>query len=303
MINSFLKCITDVGKQIHNKYFEQSYNPKAFTTGPAHGEKSWSAIRMRIEELKQLDRYYTVLGSSGHEYKFGEQISAYSLRQYEEKMGFELPEQVFTLYQELGNGGAGPDFGFFKLQTLALYHPQLPWPGSDCFKHPTRPFTDIQAGMIGVLELYYAHMGCVITTGTHVGQLVEYCDEQEFLFESQGDLIDFYHRWLDKHLSYFNKIKRLLVETRDVAKTLEILEGKLSVNSDDRLLTILGLFDFPEGKELYPSAYFSHKVTPDGDCITSLEPQYRRFLNRKLATYLEQDSSYVLSFIKEELSG
>jgi len=67
-----------------------------------------------IELLKQaqrIDPKCEKFGAFGHQYKLNQPIQASFVRRVEERYGFTLPEDYFRFITEVGDGGAGPDYG------------------------------------------------------------------------------------------------------------------------------------------------------------------------------------------------
>lgn len=71
--------------------------------------------REKIEQIldcaRVVDKKYELFGASTHKYKLNPPISASFVRSIEEKYGFTLPEDYFSFITEIGDGGAGPDYG------------------------------------------------------------------------------------------------------------------------------------------------------------------------------------------------
>lgn len=71
--------------------------------------------REEIEKIlagaKSVDKKYELFGASTHKYRLNLPIEASFVRSIEEKYGFTLPEDYFHFITEVGDGGAGPDYG------------------------------------------------------------------------------------------------------------------------------------------------------------------------------------------------
>lgn len=67
-----------------------------------------------IEILNQahaIDTQYELFGANQHRYQLNPPLSASFVRETEEQYSFTLPEDYFQFITEIGDGGAGPDYG------------------------------------------------------------------------------------------------------------------------------------------------------------------------------------------------
>ena len=67
---------------------------------------------------EQADPEYKVFGSSKQKYKFNPPVSRERVEQFEQKLGVKLPEEFVQFYTEVGNGGAGVDYGLYTLEEI-----------------------------------------------------------------------------------------------------------------------------------------------------------------------------------------
>lgn len=68
-------------------------------------------IEQILERASRVDKKYELFGASTHKYKLNPPINASFVRSIEEKYGFTFPEDYFQFITEVGDGGAGPDYG------------------------------------------------------------------------------------------------------------------------------------------------------------------------------------------------
>jgi len=64
-----------------------------------------------LKRAQRIDKKYELFGTSKHKYKLNPTISVSFVREVEAKYGFTLPEDYFRFITEVGDGGAGPDYG------------------------------------------------------------------------------------------------------------------------------------------------------------------------------------------------
>ncbi len=99
-------------------------------------------IAMRLERLAERDKKCRIFGSSTHRYKLNPPLSPKAIGRIEKSHGMTLPEAYRRFLLEIGNGGAGPFYGLFKLGTH-----------DDEFDHCTWK----QGGLIGDLSKPFPH--------------------------------------------------------------------------------------------------------------------------------------------------
>lgn len=71
-----------------------------------------------LNKAHQIDSECELFGASRHQYKLNPPISVSYVHDVEERYGFELPEDYFRFITEIGDGGAGPDYGITEFTYL-----------------------------------------------------------------------------------------------------------------------------------------------------------------------------------------
>lgn len=71
-----------------------------------------------LEKAKHIDSRYELFGADKHKYRLNPPISASFVRSLEEKYEFSFPTDYFHFVTEIGDGGAGPDYGIYPLNDL-----------------------------------------------------------------------------------------------------------------------------------------------------------------------------------------
>lgn len=77
-----------------------------------------STIKNKLERLKNLDKAFSVFGSSKHQYILGSKVKSTSIKDFEKKYNIILPSGFKTFLQEIGNGGAGPYYGLEPIENI-----------------------------------------------------------------------------------------------------------------------------------------------------------------------------------------
>ena len=77
----------------------------------------WRAdrLRERLAALRRADRELTAFGAGSHGYLLGPSPTEADVAEFEERQGITLPPDYRTFLLEVGDGGAGPCYGVFRL--------------------------------------------------------------------------------------------------------------------------------------------------------------------------------------------
>lgn len=205
-----------------------------------------------LNQARGIDSGYELFGASAHRYGLNPPIRASFVRQVEERYQFALPEDYFRFITEVGDGGAGPDYGlkpfvdflkkgenpraqrFWEEYRRSLANAFLP--------RPMRP-DEVEDYAIAVREVYEKNRdryyvcepnddnrlcdtngfyvlgthGCqwdfgLIITGEKRGQVFDTDNEGAFGFAA-GSFEEFYQRWLDR-IADTERLKGELEEQR-----------------------------------------------------------------------------------------
>lgn len=71
-----------------------------------------------LNEARKMDKKCEMFGASRHRYALNPPIRASFVRGEEERYEFKLPEDYFHFITEIGDGGAGPDYGIDPFVSL-----------------------------------------------------------------------------------------------------------------------------------------------------------------------------------------
>ncbi len=95
--------------------------------------------RAKLDRLRHLDSGFEYFGSKVHRYTLFPPLPVQSIRAVESKHCCELPTDYRACISELGNGGAGPSYGLYPLETHHVGRALVTW-GSTGVGDLSKPF-------------------------------------------------------------------------------------------------------------------------------------------------------------------
>jgi hypothetical protein len=118
-----------------------------------------------MEQLKTKDKtMHFVFGADTHTYKLCPTLTEEELQYFESEHQIILPHDYRLYLKEIGNGGAGPDYGLATLQDAALYRdlskPLLLTKATEHYSEEELVTFDSRDEYPGILEI--CHHGCAI---------------------------------------------------------------------------------------------------------------------------------------------
>ena len=78
-------------------------------------------IKDLVKRAGKKDENRDVFGSSRHGYKLNPTVTREEVRQFEERFHLTLPDEYVFFLTKVGNGGAGPYYGLYSLESLPKY--------------------------------------------------------------------------------------------------------------------------------------------------------------------------------------
>jgi SMI1 / KNR4 family (SUKH-1) len=78
----------------------------------------FESIKVDLERLRLAQKRPNVFGAESHEFKLNPPLSESAIIKFEKKYDIYLPQDYRRFLIEVGNGGAGPYYGFFKLGEM-----------------------------------------------------------------------------------------------------------------------------------------------------------------------------------------
>jgi hypothetical protein len=105
----------------------------------------YAAILSDLQRLRESAVPLNIFGSNSHEFKLNPTLSEEAVLQFERRHRVVLPEQYRGFLIHVGNGGAGPYYGLFKLGEMDDGFDNKPWNEND--------------GFVGSLSSSFTHTG------------------------------------------------------------------------------------------------------------------------------------------------
>jgi hypothetical protein len=97
-------------------------------------------ILEKLEKLRRLDSKRKVFGASSHDYRLNPCLGEAAVNSVEGKYNIHLPEDYRRFLLKVGNGGAGPYYGVFRLGEHDDGWGFRPWEGGFLVGDPSVPF-------------------------------------------------------------------------------------------------------------------------------------------------------------------
>lgn len=175
-------------------------------------------IKEKLNELRNLDKRFSIFGSSRHKYKLNRTLTEKEISQIESDNNIVLSEEYKEILKHLGNGEAGCGYGLEKLNLEKINPPYM---GTKQLLRNWEDPKKIECDMVeldeisGYIKLFDYGCGmeyCLIVNGEEKGDLIFFdCDGR---FEKMVDksLFDTYEEWLDNSLSTLNRVQKKLEE-------------------------------------------------------------------------------------------
>jgi hypothetical protein len=102
----------------------------------------YDSVRNAIEALKQRDVAFELFGAAMHCYQLNPRLSELEVKEFEDRYGILLPEAYRDFVLNVGEGGAGPYYGVFRLGKMDDGYEESEWKEGefvgtlrDCWPH------------------------------------------------------------------------------------------------------------------------------------------------------------------------
>jgi len=101
-----------------------------------------ASIKAKINQLKKLDKSYSLFGSQKHKYRLNSTLPINKIKQFELTHKINLPNEYVAFLMNIGNGGAGPFYGLEPLEN-SLFD-DLDYKRPDSLLNPSEPFLHVE---------------------------------------------------------------------------------------------------------------------------------------------------------------
>ena len=95
-------------------------------------------IQNKLEQLRQLDKNFTLFGSNIHKYNLNPILSEDTLVNFETTHNITLPSEYKEFLTKIGNGGTGPAYGLEKFENVLF--DDLDYKRPNSLLNPSKPF-------------------------------------------------------------------------------------------------------------------------------------------------------------------
>ncbi|HLP91298.1 MAG TPA: SMI1/KNR4 family protein [Nostocaceae cyanobacterium] len=208
-------------------------------------------LKQKLEQLANLDATFEIFGAESHGYQSNPCLKDAEIQAFERKYNIDLPRDYRQFLLEVGNGGAGPGYGLYKILGTGSDNEVAATPYQNNFDILSRPFSfttawnNLELPVNEYLDnkllqgaLTIANYGCgiyalLVITGDQKGQIwiddrtndsgiypasLNFCryfhnfDLDEFLPEGDDDQPLGFYDWYDNWLNQsLEQVKQSLV--------------------------------------------------------------------------------------------
>jgi hypothetical protein len=103
----------------------------------------FDAINRDLQRLRESKKALSVFGAESHGYRVNPPLSEAEIIAFEAKHDVQLPDDYRQFLMRVGNGGAGPDYGLYKLGEMDDGFDFGPW--DEFIGDLSKPFLHTQA--------------------------------------------------------------------------------------------------------------------------------------------------------------
>ena len=173
-------------------------------------------IKEKLNELKNLDKRFSIFGSSRHKYQLNKTFSEREITKIENDNQIVLSKEYKEILKNLGNGGAGCGYG---LERMELKNINPPYVGTKKLLRNWEDPKEIECDMVdldeisGYIKLFDYGCGmeyCLIVKGEEKEDLIFFDCDGRFEKVENKSLLSIYEKWLDNNLETLKRIQQKL---------------------------------------------------------------------------------------------
>ena len=229
-------------------------------------------IKEKVKELKNLDKRFSIFGSSRHKYELNKTLSEKEISKIETDNQISISNDYKEILKYLGNGGAGCGYG---LERLELKNVNPPYIGTKKLLRNWEDPKKIECDMVeldeisGYIKLFDYGCGieyCLIVNGEEKEDLIFFdCDGRFEKIENKS-LLDIYEEWLNNSLDTLKRVKQKLEEM----PLQEVIDSEWEMKSFSIQGMILSIIDADSIKGGYSG----------NDMKIHLEKEYKKWKSK-----------------------
>ena len=175
-------------------------------------------IKEKLKELRNLDKRYSIFGSSRHRYQLNDTLTEKEIGQIETENKIVLSDDYKAILKHLGNGDAGCGYG---LEKISLKNINPPYIGTAKLLRNWEDPENVDYDMVeldeisGYIKLFDYGCGmeyCLIVNGEEEGDLIFFDCDGRFEKMENKTLLQTYEYWLDSSLNTLRRVHKKLEE-------------------------------------------------------------------------------------------
>lgn len=157
-------------------------------------------VAEKLSAARKHDRFFRHFGADRHGYLLRGRLARGVLEAFEQTCALSLPEDFRRFILELGNGGAGPAYGWDAFEPEGSVYRDLSWRREFDPQKLEDTRDDALAGAIRLFDYGCGQYSHLVVVGRHRGSVWGE-DERGNYVASRGGFLQVYEDWLDGVLS------------------------------------------------------------------------------------------------------
>jgi len=202
-------------------------------------------IKKKLEELRNLDKGFSVFGSSRHKYQLKPSLTEQEIIRIESEHEITLSKEYRAILKHLGNGGAGCGYG---LESLSFNNINPPYIGSkELLRNWDDPEkidfdmvdTDEVSGYVKLFDYGCGMETCLIVKGAETAGMIYFDCDGHFEKIKNNTILDSLENWLNHNLDILKRIEKKL----DQLPLQEVIDSEWELDNFSIKEMILSLID------------------------------------------------------------
>jgi hypothetical protein len=216
-------------------------------------------VKQKLSLAREADeKNFQVLGSDRHQYKVNKPITKKEIDKFQQANKIQLPEEFYLFLTEIGNGGAGPYYGIYKLpMDRSLFHLSQPcklktdmtdeeW-GTLIYEDDEDADVEetIFTGMLSIGTQGCSYETMLVLNGPYRGRVVYVNFELgKPFFTYESHFLNWYERWLDEVIKGYEISWFGMNMDGDERELIDQFQQSQSKNKQEQAL--ISMHKFPE---------------------------------------------------------